>query len=263
MKAKRHNRGSVLMEFIIVFPIYLVLFGGVFMVGDILVKATRLASADRVLSFDQAQRNPQGWNFVIDDDKGLFPHSQTGGYRETDLVRNDDARKYQHYSDSSFNGPWTLCVGAKAKDRYKLASWTKGWLNFALGFIDRTIHANDLPSDDFGRPLYGGNRHDAIYAKYEPVSGTRDYTYNYYTYRRTRDYEPKDLPKLYRAMPSSLEEAGRLVDNVADAALWNIKVVGEKYAEWGNDEFNTRSGPPSALVNREYKRYTQFVTWSD
>ena len=38
------ERGSVLMELIVVFPIYLVLFGGVFMIGDMLVKSIRLAS---------------------------------------------------------------------------------------------------------------------------------------------------------------------------------------------------------------------------
>ena len=40
-------RGSVMMEFIIVFPIYLVLFAAIMALGDMLVHSIRLPSAER------------------------------------------------------------------------------------------------------------------------------------------------------------------------------------------------------------------------
>ena len=44
MKANGHRRGSVLMEFIIVFPIYLILFAGTVSIGDMLIHSNRLVS---------------------------------------------------------------------------------------------------------------------------------------------------------------------------------------------------------------------------
>ena len=102
MKDIRQNRGSVLVEFIIVFPIYLVLFGGVFMIGDMLIKTTRLASADRTRAFDVAATVRGGEN--ADDSLGwprikdyLFPITSI---RE-DNVRND---WYRHYANPNFEG---------------------------------------------------------------------------------------------------------------------------------------------------------------
>ena len=254
------------MEFIIVFPIYLVLFGGVFMVGDMLVKATRLASADRVLAFDiEGAANARGWPFVVDGrtvksylSTVLFPNSQTDGNNE-DLVLENDALKLTRYADPVFKGPWSVAVGTRTKDRYKLSPWTKGWLNFALGFFDRSIRAPDMPRDDISRPLYGGSR-------YEICSKDRRQTYRrctYYTLRRVRNYSGYELKNRYRAMPGSLREAGRLVDG---GALGNPSwMIGVRNEPWPNVEEDgaIRRSSPLALIPREYKRYGQFVRWSE
>lgn len=275
MKANRHNRGSVLMEFIIVFPIYLVLFGGVFMVGDMLVKATRLASADRVLAFDiEGDANARGWPHAVGgrnpdgtmkksyESEVLFPNSQTDGDNE-DLVLENDALKLTRYANSSFKGPWSVAVGTRTKDRYRLSPWTKGWLNFALGSFDRSIHAPDMPNDDISRPLYGGSRYEIC----SKDSRQTYRTYSYYTLRRVRNYSNdesnNEMKNRYRAMPDSLEEAGRLVDRkVPDNPSWMVGVRDEPWPNVADDEAISRSDPPS-LTPREYTRYGQFVTWSE
>ena len=277
MKANRHNRGSVLMEFIIVFPIYLVLFGGVFMIGDMLVKATRLASADRVLAFDiEGDANARGWPHAVDDRKPdgtmkksyesevLFPNSQTDGDNE-DLVLENDALRLTRYayagpsSNEPFKGPWSVAVGTRTKDRYKLSPWTKGWLNFALGFFDRSIRAPDMPSDDISRPLYGGSRYEIC----SKDSRQTYRTYSYYTLRRVRNYSGYEMKNRYRAMPDSLEEAGRLVDGgVSGNPSWMVGVRDEPWPDVKEDGAISRSSPPS-LTPRKYERYSQFVTWSD
>lgn len=262
MNAKRHNRGSVLMEFIIVFPIYLVLFGGVFMVGDMLVKATRLASADRVLAFDIEGTGDAGWKFAVNGEavksymsKVLFPNSQADGDNE-DLVLESEAEKLTRYADKDFKGPWSVAVGTRTFDRYRLSPWTKGWLNFAFGFFDDSIHAPDMPHDDISRPLYGGNRY-AISSK----GVTR--TCSYYTLRRVRNYDNNDLKNRYRAMPENLADAGRIVDAVVSKnPSWNVGVWHEPWADVHGDDGIGRSPPPT-LTSREYERYSQFATWSE
>ena len=261
MNVYRHSCGSVLMEFIIVLPIYLVLMGGVFMVGDMLVKATRLASADRVLAFDIEGTGNRGWPFVVEGSTlrsnlstVLFPNSQDPDSDNEDLVLEPD-ESLTRYADRNFNGPWSVAVATRTKDRYKLSPWTKGWLNFAIGFFDRSVHAPDMPSDNVSRELYGGNRHD-IFAKY----CIREYSY--YTLRRVRNYNTDDLNNLYRAMPQSLADAGKLVDGVGDGAAWCRGVRAEPWPNVEEDKDIPRSSPLS-LTPREYNRYPQFVTWSE
>ena len=265
MKENRHKRGSVLMEFIIVFPIYLVLFGGVFMVGDMLVKATCLASADRVLAFDiEGDGNARGWPFAVDGgtlmksnlSEVLFPNSQSDGNNE-DLVRDSDASKLIRYAGNGVNGPWSVAVATRTKDRYKLSPWAKGWLNFAIGFFDRSVHAPDMPSDNISRELYDGNRYN-IFAK----DCTR--TYSYYTLRRVRNYDSSELNNLYRAMPKSLADAGRLVDRkFSDGPSWVVGVQNEPWPDASEDNGVSRNSTLPSLSPRVYERYEPFVTWSE
>ena len=123
MKTNGYRRGSVLMEFIIVFPIYLILFAGTVMVGDMLIHSNRLVSADRVAAFGVEGWAASGWNRVT---SSVF-HPQTeiadDGSRQ-DVLSQNTAR---HYAEVS--GPWTVCAAATAQDSYKpLAGGTLGQL---------------------------------------------------------------------------------------------------------------------------------------
>ena len=263
MKATVHRRGSVLMEFLIVFPIYLVLFGGVFMIGDMLLKTTRLSFADRTRAFDVAVGSGianDGWSAV---EKLLFPTTTI----KEDVVSSVTYR--YHAQGGSFHGPWTVAVGAKAKDNYKLAPWTRGWLSYTHPFSEKATGVKDEldDGDDVMVPLMDKKRVE-MFSK-DRIDGRNEDSvrfYNYYTYRRTRDYSQGDLKNSYRAMPSSLDDAGRLVDSSSGGASWKKYVEGEKYpglegigSESGNDKGSSSTG----LSGREYSRYGQYKSWTD
>ena len=263
MKANRHNRGSVLMEFLIVVPVYIVIFGGLFMIGAMAIKTTRLASAERTRALDVAAGDSPntnadfGWNAIKDL---LFP--PVPGDEEDNV--SDDPEPYRyHEQGESFQGPWTVAVGSKIKDEYKLASWTRGWLAFAHWlFQDATRTEDELDAEDnVMLPLLNGNSADMFSKNIH-----KPRIYNYYTYRRTRDYTDNELGKMYRQMPQELKDAGKLVDAAAASALWKECVEKEKYPKLedaGGENGNKRSAVSLGLTQREYRRYGQFERWSD
>ncbi len=253
MKDIRQNRGSVLMEFIIVFPIYLVLFGGVFMIGDMLIKTTRLASADRTRAFDVAATvrggedadDSLGWPRIKDY---LFPITSI---RE-DNVRND---WYRHYANPNFEGPWTVAVASKVRDEYRLAPWTKGWLAFAKNFLADGTGTGFSDLGEIGGLMDGGN-----VVMYSKKKDTPVYK-NYVSFRRSRFYDTAKLKQLYRAMPSTHSEAGRLVDGKAGSASWNV-MAEESWPEVGTSQNSWRRKLPR-LDSRVYSRYSRYVEWSE
>lgn len=247
------KRGSVLMELIVVFPIYLILFGGMFMVGALLIRTLQLPSAERVVAHD-VQSESGGWDWIKGKDNP----------RETILQGEGDnpvPDKYSYYADENFSGPWAFCAGSKVLDKYKTEGMRlpRGQLRFADRFIGNSTQHQ---GENIGtHPWREGVLEIASKAK----SSIR--AYNYYTYKRVR-YSSGDIEKIYRAMPGSAADSGRLVDARADFASWKKYVVDETRPEIGNDESNgvngsPKNGPPENLKPREYIRYAQFVTWSD
>jgi hypothetical protein len=90
--------------------------------------------------------------------------------------------------------------------------------------------------------------------------------YNYYTYRRTRDYSSSELKKMYRAMPREMEDAGRIVDAAASGASWKRYVADESMPALesaGGEGGNKRSSVSLGLVSRKYERYSQYMRWSE
>ena len=57
MKRIADSRGSVLMEFVIVLPLYICLFGMLFLIGDMGLKVAALAVGDRAAAFDAGDRS--------------------------------------------------------------------------------------------------------------------------------------------------------------------------------------------------------------
>lgn len=267
MKVKANmRRGSILMEFIVVFPIYLILFAGLFMLGDMLLRPLWLAEADRVAAHDVGEVDWSGgapltlnWNVLYA--KTVSKESETDGMMNTDQD-NVSSSSYTHYADPSFEGPWSLGAGAKALDDYSLFELTRG----QLASVDALLPVDEQYKNktaDFATLLNGDRV--TIYSK----DRSNGRVYNYYTYKRAK-YKQTDLEKTYRAMPTKddgPDHAGRLVDAVAANASWNTKVWREKYAELGvngedGETSNDRTGPRT-LKRREYQRYNQFVQWSN
>lgn len=242
------QKGSVMMEFIIVFPVYLILLAGTFMVGDLGIRSIWLPPADRVATYDLEEVNANGWTTMIGHLLNVPGQDQPSN------------RNYTHFSDTSFKGPWSFCAGAKAKDDYSLWQYSRGQLEAAEGIVGDSARNGNW--DDMDGLLRGGTVE--VYSKDELTE--RQYTFNFYTYKRVK--YPKDKWKMtYRANPNNEDEAGKLVDAAYDdSPTWRTTVTaeGESWAEIGDGNTgNQKSGQFPVLTNRRYVRYQPFVDWSE
>ena len=247
------ERGSVLMELIVVFPIYLVLFGGIFMIGDMLVKASRLPSADRTAAFDVQNAVANGWASVLN---GLFhPALDVSDRRmQPDLLSRE--RVSEFYADTRVSGPFSLRAAVKVRNDYALlVTGARGQLSYADWFFNRSVGASrmtDVPHNDMGQLLLGNRV--AMYSKDNGVA--RNYTYNYYTLKRVK----------YSASEHTWRSNRRPVSDIVNAdatrAHWCVDVNGEAYHGDVNDASNQKNDPEAIGTFVDYSRYGQFVTWS-
>ena len=89
----RQKRGSILMEFVIVLPIYFVLFGYVFLLGDLGLKTIALATGDRDAAMDAGDR----WGYSY----SVFAGNQI----ERSGLRSAQSATFR--ADEDFNGAWS------------------------------------------------------------------------------------------------------------------------------------------------------------
>ena len=132
MKTNGHRHGSVLMEFIIVFPIYLILFAGTVAIGDMLIHSNRLVSADRVAAYRVDGRESLAWHLIAG--MVFYPGVEIAdnGVNQDLLSPSNTA----HYADAT--GPWSVCALASAHDSYRLlAGGTLGQLLAARMLVAR------------------------------------------------------------------------------------------------------------------------------
>lgn len=176
----RNERGSVLMEFVIVLPIYMLLLGFAFVSGELALQAIRLsASADRTCAmahdkFDlfkravsphDARDGANGGDWDQDatwQEDDAFMHSYEGDPNGGTLAVSEYAtNKIEGVADADFEGPWTKVVAAKVKDDYTLTPLTRGFVAFWYGENDRRIEdmggnategvLDDILKDGIGR----------------------------------------------------------------------------------------------------------------
>ncbi len=252
------RNGSVLMEFVIVLPIYLVLFGGVFLWGDIAVHATRLASVDRAAAFDR-QHALGAFGYAGET---MFSRSEVSDSGEKQDQLSVDMGDHW-FVDSKVDYPWSLRAAAKVKDMYLLpAGGTAGRLAFAKKSFSS--------SADGVERLFEGSRIEMFSKDEHKDPG---FTYNYYTLKRTRypdskwsDADPgNDKPPF--TWRDNRREASHLVAHTKCRDAWNYQVYGELAHDYfsDDDDHNYRESPPGEPdrgFHAEYVRYSQFVEWS-
>lgn len=255
------------MEFIIVFPIYLILFAGTVAIGDMMLHSNRLISADRVAAFEvDGHRGGSvsrllGWNEVA----GMMFHpgveiADDGSNQDT-LSKNINPR----YADST--GPWSVCALATAQDNYKLlAGGTLGQLlsvPVLLGPAGNNVNNNTL--NQLALPggltmvskdtrnvasFYTLKRRDNYRQRNEKRHGTNKYIGADSQNWRDRHY----VSRLLRT------QRGPGTEN------WWLEVAGENWhtADTINGGGNRRLETEASGANiPEYKRYGVFVTLSE
>ena len=225
----RGSGGSVLMEFIMVIPIYILLWGAAMCLGEMGIKTLALAAQDRLDAFVLGTEDVFG--------------KAVSTYRP----------------DTGFAGAWSWLKAATASERYTLPPWTRAWLQYPIMMFNARLGGNvgsgGLQSlIDHGTYLYS-----------KDVSN-RIHVYNYYVLRRTEEgrlsYRNWDAGNVARS--SYLPFSGAVWYNQVFAEPENYGASRTYGAEALDLDRQDSSNPVADKPARrsDYKRYYQFALWS-
>lgn len=249
------DRGSVLMEFIVVLPIYFLLLGTAFVIGELALHSVHLsASGDRSVAFAK-NLDSDFWrelkqvmsldrNAVANRDADAPDYSYAG-----DAVYQGDAyvsefaenSEQEHRAIRPEHGFWTEVVAGRAKDNYTLSPLTRGFIAHWFYEIERRVYDDDLMAEQLERSekdaldtildkdagQLGRVRMQGNYYKDDEGAVIRDY--GYFSLRRTEigrweNQEDEDMMPYRFWEPSALAE-----DNWRKAALNGGSVDSEYY----------------------------------
>jgi hypothetical protein len=263
--------GSVLMEFVIVLPIYLILLGFVFMIGEMSLHGVHLAaSGDRTIAVAQGGEGfwESGWNLGVAESeiaRAISPSSnhvnQALNYREEGVSANVSRFKREvagKVEDPGFAGSWSWLVASTLRDEYTLTPWTRGmvktWANMER-MVKMTEPPESLGPDTVLSRLFSGVGVGRVSMTSKDLGNVN--TYAYYTLMRNNEGR-----KSYRSSGH-----GGLVDAAGDDGSWYSRVYEE---EWGSEiEPDGMTGVDSGLrgkkndARKSYERYQKFKDWSD
>ncbi len=234
------NGGSVLMEFVIVLPLYICLFGMLFLIGDMGLKVAALAVGDRAAAFDAGDRSgtsflPFSLNQWIED--VFLPTSSSKTFR----------------AKENFKGSWSWQAAGTSSFEFRLPSWGGGKL---LEYPYLTYMQGGVGSgDDLGILVNGGT----VTLRSKDRSSVR--VYNYYTLKRT------ELARDDAAYRNWSE--GRLTAFAESLdQYWHRCVYEEDFADSDAEHLEESDQEsdelPSLPSERKiYKRYSTFIDWSE
>ena len=239
-----------MMEFIIVFPIYLVLFGSMFAIGDMLIHSNRLASGDRVSAFDvDGWSSTSAWNFFMGNVFDANREVDDQLVRQDSLIRFPQGFPGEIFADST--GPWTVCAASRVENGYRLpAGGTMGQLLYAYRFFNTTLPVGSSNSmlEDWGKGKRvimrskGGNL----------IEIDDSSAYCYYVLKRRRNVNERNT---WRHYTSGLLANNRWITEVADERWHDEMTIKAK---------NSGHNDPIGLVElNDYSRYPQFINWSE
>lgn len=263
--------GSVLMEFVIVLPIYLILIGFVFMLGEMSLHGVHLAaSADRTIAVTQGGDGfwkKDIWNLDIAESEianAISPSSnhvnqalyyrEEGVYAKVSNFRREVAGKVE---DPGFEGSWSWLVASTLRDEYTLTPWTRGmvktWANMER-MVKMTEPPESLGSDTVLSRLFSGVGVGRVSMTSKELGNVNAYAY--YTLMRNNKGRSS-----YRRWGN-----GALVDAAGTSASWYNGVANESWGS-GIDPQGMSvvdSGAPGVVKGSRpfYQRYGQFVDWS-
>lgn len=284
--------GSVLMEFIIVLPLYLALFGMVFFYGDLSLHAVKMAaSGDRSLAVSHGMSH-DGRSWSKDT---AMPYIAGALSLSSNVEEVVDSKYYDNASDTpieanasefsedthgtvadpSFNGSWTWLVGSVLRDDYALSpvsrSFVRAWKVFAdaAQMSDSGWEKDREYADDSGlkklfpskaRDSYSVGRLNKMVSKDLDDGDGEVRAYAYYTLVRNGKGRTS-----YRNWLTADDIGGYLSES---GRVWENHVYGEKYFFDDNgyealaDE-NAGGDAVSKDPRALYRRYGQFIEWSE
>ena len=248
------------MEFMLVLPVYMLLLGMAFSLGEMGLKAIGLAHGDRVLSHSldgsAAGTLPATMRAL------LFPQD-TIAYSDdiSTAALQDDLRdaKNSYRADERFEGAWSWQTAGRAGDDYALPPWTRGWLQYPHAHYSSTT--GDSSGGDggaFGDLLAVGRLGRTLIESKEIEDRIR--VYNYYTLKRT-DLGSK--PNAYRQWK---ERSLLRMTGYFGSPNWRENVCREKYADANGQKLDAASQGADTLPSQpggsDYDRCAQLMIWS-
>lgn len=132
MRRLLQNNGSIILEFLLVMPIYFVLIGGTFWIGELLLNRDNLLIADRLATghwgnrhdWDNDKRKPNDNTIMNRLNMFLFDvfNQNIGDSSIVSEVIQSRAMQHNRYS-------WSQTIGSKTSLFALQPSWTRGWLH--------------------------------------------------------------------------------------------------------------------------------------
>lgn len=132
----RNQCGSVLMETVLVLPLYLAFFSGVFLIGDLILIRAKLTAGDRVAAWSYGNRNsPMQAGAIKDLLQANFFCPAEVGFGQTITAVTVDTKVNQ----------WSWMLKARTDLDFDAPPWTRGWRLGAL--IMMSQHGDAPPAD--------------------------------------------------------------------------------------------------------------------
>lgn len=252
------RRGSLLMEFLLVLPVYLLLMGMAFSLGEMGVKAISLAHGDRILS--HSSDGPGAQSLLAMMRERLFPQDAiqygddiSGADKQDDLAES----KNTYRSDEGFQGAWSWQVAGRAGDDYALPPWTRGWLQYPHAHYSSTTGDSSGGDEGAFGDLLAVNTLGRTLIESKEVEG-RIRVYNYYTLKRTQLGAQKGAFRQWKA--------SGLARNSGASPIWRQAVQKEEYASPDGSKLDAASQGSDALPDEregmDYDRNSQLMEWS-
>ena len=252
------DSGSVLMEFIVVLPIYMLLLGFAFVIGELGLQSVHLAgSADRTYAVSpsdfgrfKAAASPNKDDHDGEDDSELeYKNDPVAGDTSARASEYDTKRIDQVASEAeNFNGPWSKAVAAYVKDNYTLTPVSRGfiayWYRQKFSMTDEPQSAIDSGDSVLGQMLDNGiGRTDMVGKDLWDEADGKERPFGYYSLQRNEPARSGSTGCPYRKWPAGqLEESSNWEGNVRDEAWATLAY--ETLPD--RDGFGNIGEPPSA-----------------
>ncbi len=227
------RRGSLLMEFVIVLPIYMALFVFAFTMTDVGLAVLDAVVGDRNVQHENTKG--QSWNMF--NDYQVQPGKENEGRMAT------EAKTLR--ADEDFKGAWTLFTAGKATFNYVPHSYLAGWISGVLFRYD----------DSFGGILRTLANQQVVHLTSRDKDDERHY--GYYALKRSTLVRE---PNAYRQWaPAKLRYKNCWTCNVRDEQF-----VSTDSAAFDDAQSPLGAGEPSeqGTSANDYSRKTQLMLWS-
>lgn len=242
MKVKL-STGSVMMEFLLVMPIYFVLFGGTFWIGELFIHRQKLLQLDRNATFHAGIRHDRGSMSMAILNRFYFDTDKDPGF---DISKMTEWKQMRALKADQDRYPWLMVVGGKASLKTPLPPWTKGWLNVETLWKSMILKATQIKVET------------------TPLTSNNEMTYNFLSaaLMRTKGGEGG-----YRSWhPRQLCDESSVP---VTSAVWHQKVYNADDPYKTLQQFRSTlsslendTAKPTAPSRRDYERYEMYWTWS-